>query len=235
MTAIDDPQVGCQTESMMEREQMQTITVDGEAQAAWLSEVRRFHPKVKLLVEDVDGEQHTLVEIGRETASWQSFEGQTSRLQLISGSLETNWSCDYSPTESLHIRVDGLGQLEVWSGLLAVAKFFETSAAAQDWPPGLVHAKASRFDDLVTSLISGSGAALKSLVLCGCDQLTNLSPLSGLTQIKRLDLSTCHKLTDIGPLASLVRLTSLSLSGCNKLTDLAPLSNLNKIKSLRLS
>lgn len=45
MTAIDDPQVGCQTEPMMEREQMQTITVDGEAQAAWLSEVRRFHPR----------------------------------------------------------------------------------------------------------------------------------------------------------------------------------------------
>ena len=136
MTAIDDPQVGCQTESMMEREQMQTITVDGEAQAAWLSEVRRFHSKVELLALDAAGAVHTLMEINQKTSFWRLFHGPVSHVVLATSLGVTRWPCACVPTELLHIRVDERGQPEVWSGSMAVVKHFGAEAAPGDWLTG---------------------------------------------------------------------------------------------------
>ena len=200
MTAIDRPQAGWQAKSMMERKQMQTITVDGEAQAAWLSEVRRFHPKVKLLVEDVEGQQHTLVEIGQETASWHSFDGPSSRINLVLGSRKTSWSCHLGPTTSLHIRVDRRGQPEVWSGSIAVAKFFDVEASPDDWLPGLVHVEVSYVRYLTSLLACDRATTFRSLDLAGsAEKLSNLGPLASLTQLTSLNLSSCEKISDLGP------------------------------------
>jgi Leucine-rich repeat (LRR) protein len=75
---------------------------------------------------------------------------------------------------------------------------------------------------------------LTSLDLGGCKSLTDVGPLSGLTQLMSLDLSSCESLTDVGPLSGLMQLTSLDLGGCKSLTDVGPLSGLTQLTSLNL-
>jgi hypothetical protein len=219
---------------MMEREQMQTITVDGEVQATWLSEVRRFHPKVKLLVEDIDGRQHTLVEIGQETASLHSFDGPASKINLVLGSRRTSWSCHIGPTTSLHIRVDIRGQPEVWSGSIAVAKLFAVDASPDDWPPGLVHAKVSYVRDLAALLSESQTTGLKSLDMDRASALLDLQPIENLTGLTSLSLAGCREISDIGPVAGLNQLTALNLENCGKVGNIEPLRNLTQLKSLNL-
>ena len=220
---------------MTGEEQMQTITVDGEAQAAWLSEVRRFHSEVKLLAVNTAGRQHTFVDIGPHMASWHSFEGPASQIELFLSFRETSWSCHLGPTTSLHIRVDRRGQPEVWSGSMVVAKLFTVEAAPDDWHSGLFHVRASYVRDLAVMLACDRTMTLRSLDLSYCEKLSDLGPLASLTQLTSLNLWSCDELSDLGPLASLTQLTSLNLSRCEKLNDLGPLASLTQLTSLNLS
>jgi Leucine-rich repeat (LRR) protein len=220
---------------MVEKELMQTITVDGEAQEAWLSEVRRFHSKVNLLVVDLVGQQHTLVEINRETASWHFFEGPALRFKLIVGSRQTSWSGHYGSAELPHIRVDKSGQPEVWFGNRAVVKFFSAEASPEDWLPGIIHVEASCVLDLAALLASDRTTGLQSLDMGKAKSLTDLQPIGSLIGLKSLNLSNCKRITDLSPLTSLPHLTSLNLSGCEELSDLGPLASLNQLTSLNLS
>ncbi len=76
---------------------------------------------------------------------------------------------------------------------------------------------------------------LHSLNLRNCEELTDITPLSGLTNLTELDLSSCPNLTDIIPLSGLINLTDLDLENCNKLTDITPLSGLTNLTELYLS
>lgn len=64
-------------------------------------------------------------------------------------------------------------------------------------------------------------------------QITDLSPLANMTQLTTLTLSY-NKFTDVTPLANLTKLTTLDLS-YNKITDISPLANLTELTSLRLN
>ena len=63
--------------------------------------------------------------------------------------------------------------------------------------------------------------------------LTDISALSGLTQLTSLNLSYCHTLTDISALSGLTQLTSLDLYDCKKLSDISALSGLTQLTNLR--
>ena len=67
------------------------------------------------------------------------------------------------------------------------------------------------------------------------EELTDITPLSGLTNLTKLDLSNCLKLTDITPLSGLTNLTDLSLSFCYELTNITPLSGLTNLTKLDLN
>ena len=71
---------------------------------------------------------------------------------------------------------------------------------------------------------------LHSLELRNCNKLTDITPLSGLTN---LDLRYCYELTDITQLTGLNNLTTLDLSGCSKLIDTTPLSELINLNIYR--
>ena len=66
------------------------------------------------------------------------------------------------------------------------------------------------------------------------NEISDLSPLSGMTNLKELDLST-NNITDriILPLSNLTNLISLDLS-TNNITDISPLAGLTNLKELNL-
>ena len=76
---------------------------------------------------------------------------------------------------------------------------------------------------------------LQSLDLCSCTSLTDIRPLSGLTQLNSVKLSDCTSLTDISSLSGLPQWQSLDLSSCTSLTDISSLFGLPQLQSLDLS
>ncbi len=81
---------------------------------------------------------------------------------------------------------------------------------------------------------------LWGLHLDGFVSLTNLTPLAALLNLKSLHLVDCNLLTDISPLSGLVKLTELSFVGnpsfkASCLKDIRPLSRLVNLTSLNLS
>ena len=73
---------------------------------------------------------------------------------------------------------------------------------------------------------------LRSLYLSG-QNVTDLTPLSELTQLRKLDLGWCNTIIDITPLAQLTQLTWLSLFR-NRIIDIAPLAQLKQLIDLNL-
>ena len=67
----------------------------------------------------------------------------------------------------------------------------------------------------------------------GVNQISDLSPLKGLTKLKLLKLDD-NQISDLSPLKGLTDLKSLSLIN-NKITDLSPLKGLTNLKELWLS
>ncbi len=77
--------------------------------------------------------------------------------------------------------------------------------------------------------------SLCSLSLAGCRQLTDLSPLAGLTGLQQLNLSECEQLTDLSPLAGLTGLQHLDFHDTfNRINDLGPLAGLTGLQDLEL-
>ena len=72
---------------------------------------------------------------------------------------------------------------------------------------------------------------LDTLLLWG-HQITDISPLAGLSELRRLDLGE-NQVSDASPLAELTELRHLSLWG-NQVVDLRPLSSLTKLEKLYL-
>jgi internalin A len=94
------------------------------------------------------------------------------------------------------------------------------------WPPEL---RTNQIEDItpLTGLIQ-----LKSLDLSN-NQISNISALSGMTVLETLALYK-NKITDISALSGLSKLTSLDLER-NQITDITPLSGLTNLKLLELS
>lgn len=95
----------------------------------------------------------------------------------------------------------------------------------------------------------------------GCRGVSRISPLTGLTELRRLDLTACGGVRDFSALAvlpnltslglppqastedlhmlrergTLANLTELNLVGCAGVTDLSPLAKLPNLRSLNLS
>ncbi|NRA46685.1 MAG: leucine-rich repeat domain-containing protein [Oligoflexales bacterium] len=67
----------------------------------------------------------------------------------------------------------------------------------------------------------------------GGHQISDVRPLSGLTNLRHLDLSS-NRIRDLQPLAALKRLSTLSLRGNRTSLDLRPLSSLVNLQSLDL-
>ncbi len=66
-----------------------------------------------------------------------------------------------------------------------------------------------------------------------CNNITDISPLSSLTNLQRLDLA-CNNITDISPLSNLTNLKDLSLRD-NDIADVRALSYLTEIENLNIS
>ncbi|MCP4151512.1 MAG: leucine-rich repeat domain-containing protein [bacterium] len=75
------------------------------------------------------------------------------------------------------------------------------------------------------------GGRVKGLTINGC-QLTDISSLQSLTQLKKLFLSY-NRLSNIAALKSLTQLTRLALTG-NQLSDISVLQSLRQLKELWL-
>lgn len=74
--------------------------------------------------------------------------------------------------------------------------------------------------------------SLKRLWLYSNDEIVDITPLTGLTQLTYLSLSG-NAISDITPLANLTQLKSLWLDG-NEISDITPLANLTQLESLWL-
>jgi Leucine-rich repeat (LRR) protein len=64
--------------------------------------------------------------------------------------------------------------------------------------------------------------------------LTDLNPLTSLTNLTKLKIEYLDSLTDISPLSNLANLTNLTLDSCSSLSDLSPLANLTNLTELSL-
>ena len=66
------------------------------------------------------------------------------------------------------------------------------------------------------------------------NMIYDISPLSGLTELKILDVSANFYISDISPLSGMTRLRTLNLY-TNEISDLSPLAGLTDLRWLRLS
>ena len=74
---------------------------------------------------------------------------------------------------------------------------------------------------------------MEHLDLGACHQISDISPLAGLTQLLSLNIC-CNKVENISPLANLTQLKYLNLRGC-RISDISPLANLTQLIELRLN
>ena len=74
---------------------------------------------------------------------------------------------------------------------------------------------------------------LEVLLLDGNGELEDISPLSGLTRLRKLELYEDY-ITDLSPLRNMGRLEELDLNGNGNVMDLTPLSGLTSLKNLYL-
>ena len=91
---------------------------------------------------------------------------------------------------------------------------------------GLEHAHNLSTLNLGSEYIEGEGSI-------NSNDVPDLSPLSGLTNLKQLYLSSCS-ISDVSPLSGLNRLTYLDL-GSNNISDVSALSGLTQLRSLYLT
>jgi Leucine-rich repeat (LRR) protein len=206
-----------------------------EAQAEWAAEVQRFHAKVQLQVVDPKGQWWKLIEIGSTEVKTYSFQGEAAQLWLSGSGRATRWSCNDGLTDKMHVRVDGRGQLEVWSGSHAVAKLFDSDASPAEWCAGLIHVEASKVRKLDALLACEQAQALESLDLGDAEGLHDLRLVGRLRGLRSLNLNSCSELVDLTPLSSLSGLEALDLSSCYEVRDLGPLAHLEGLRSLDVS
>jgi len=62
-------------------------------------------------------------------------------------------------------------------------------------------------------------------------KITDLTPLSVLTKLKRLDVDQNYEIEDLSPLSGLIQLEHLNINS-NKISDISPLADLTKLKYL---
>ena len=86
---------------------------------------------------------------------------------------------------------------------------------------------------VVTSLAGIENCRNLTELLLGLNSITDLTPLSGMTQLEKLALDQNYILSDISPLANLTNLTELNIHS-NNISDISALNNLIKIKMLNL-
>ncbi|EJS6044754.1 InlB B-repeat-containing protein, partial [Listeria monocytogenes] len=72
-----------------------------------------------------------------------------------------------------------------------------------------------------------------SVLILSDNKISDLSPLSGLTNLKKLQLSE-NQLSDLTPLSGLTNLTFLDMNK-NKISDISPLANLTNLTNLYMS
>ena len=106
---------------------------------------------------------------------------------------------------------------EVWAGTVIIAN---------NVPEGITSAELA---DYVTNGTIPSNVTHLYLGRC---KISDLTPLSGLTNLRYLDLSQ-NQISDLTPLAGLMYLGGLQLTG-NQITDISPLSGLTNMTLLML-
>jgi Leucine-rich repeat (LRR) protein len=74
---------------------------------------------------------------------------------------------------------------------------------------------------------------LEDVELSGNDLLTDITPLSGLTKLKRLKIDKCPNIKSLGPLSSLANVTYLALTHNNNY-DYRALASLRQLETLIL-
>ncbi len=72
------------------------------------------------------------------------------------------------------------------------------------------------------------------ILLSNCKEITDLSPLSSLTNLFFLSIINCPGITDLSPLSSLSSLSSLMIAYCPGITNLSPLSSLKNLRQIFL-
>ncbi len=76
---------------------------------------------------------------------------------------------------------------------------------------------------------------LKILNISGCEELSDFSPLTKLTQLRELDCSRCLITNDhVVFIGTLSKLELLDLSVCSKVTDIGSIANLSQLHTLVL-
>lgn len=101
------------------------------------------------------------------------------------------------------------------------------------WPRPLAIAIARALDKPVSELTEGDAQRVRSLALSGNADLSDLTPLAGLTQLQALGLDQTS-VTDLTPLAGLTQLHWLRLSETGA-KDLTPLGGLTQLQVLYLN
>ena len=98
-----------------------------------------------------------------------------------------------------------------------------------------LNAAGDQQDELPISDLTGleHAAQLEILILYWNQQISDLSPISGLKRLRELHLGA-NQIRDISPIAGLTQLEKLALYG-NQISDISPLAGLKRLRELHLS
>ncbi len=135
-----------------------------------------------------------------------------------------------SPTERPAIRwllAASLGVISCANDAKPNAKLANDTAAARS---GAAQPPSQRSVSYPAAFCEQTLLASATAVVCDSEQVTDLSPLSGLTQLQELSLDGT-KVSDLSPLRGLTQLQQLSLNGTD-VADLRPLEALTKLRIL---
>lgn len=99
--------------------------------------------------------------------------------------------------------------------------------------PRLRSLRITPFKEAAANAAAGDDPAARAIVLSEypeCTDLSDLSVISGLTDLEKLDVSYCH-VKDLSFAENMQQLTSLNI-GCTEITDLSPLTEYPQLERL---
>ncbi|MGD8782691.1 MAG: leucine-rich repeat domain-containing protein, partial [Ignavibacteria bacterium] len=142
----------------------------------------------------------------------------------------------YSEADEVVVEVGSRGESKFEDPMLEIEVRFCLGAPTEELTE-------EKLDSLYTFTLQGFGEVSSLYGLENCKNLTwliapsnnitDLTPLSGLTKLENLALDQTHILSDISPLANLTNLTELNLES-NNISDISALRNMTKMYSLHL-
>jgi len=191
-----------------------------------------------LSVRGQTGDWHSLVSLNIAGAVFRSHEGEVQHIRLHAANTLVDFGTPLlCPPTSLYAVFDRLVDgMVVRADEVPLVAF--GGPGLRGIPKGLRYLSTSpgMSPDVLRAIVaSDASRELIGIDLTGCDSLTDLERISGLSNLTTLRITRCANLENIEALGSLRQLRTLVLSQCHALRSVEVIGTLVRLKALQVS